>query len=317
MAATVAGCISEGVPPPMKIVDTVRPGTRAAVAAISAVNARTKRASSMLGVAHVTVEVAIGTFRQAERPVNVDAERRLALRRRRRGWRGAHGRPAPGSRRDPASAADGDETKAGLRELPKGAGAVRQSVVLAAAGRASPRSTSRRTCARARRAGTSDRSQSPCRRAAATRSCRRRGPRIPRRGRPARRRTARRRSAPCAAAASSRRARAAFASTISMARRKFRSGPAQRAEWMPGSPPSASTTSPESSAKAGSPEALAAASALIRALARKVMPLSSGSARPISPADVASMPYGARRSRISASLPGLCVAMTRRPASGR
>ena len=46
-AATVAGCISDGVPPPMKIVETVRPGTRAAVAAISAVNARTKRASSM------------------------------------------------------------------------------------------------------------------------------------------------------------------------------------------------------------------------------------------------------------------------------
>ena len=32
----VAGCISDGVPPPKKIDDTVRPGTRAAVAAISA-----------------------------------------------------------------------------------------------------------------------------------------------------------------------------------------------------------------------------------------------------------------------------------------
>ena len=42
----MTGCISEGVPPPKKIVDTVRPGTRAAVAAISASNARTKRASS-------------------------------------------------------------------------------------------------------------------------------------------------------------------------------------------------------------------------------------------------------------------------------
>jgi hypothetical protein len=31
----------------MKIVETVRPGTRAAVASISAVNARTKRVSSM------------------------------------------------------------------------------------------------------------------------------------------------------------------------------------------------------------------------------------------------------------------------------
>jgi hypothetical protein len=45
--ATVAGCISDGVPPPKKIVETVRSGTRAAVAAISAVNARTKRGSSI------------------------------------------------------------------------------------------------------------------------------------------------------------------------------------------------------------------------------------------------------------------------------
>ncbi len=43
----VAGCISEGVPPPKKIVETVRPGTRAAVAAISAAKARTKRGSSI------------------------------------------------------------------------------------------------------------------------------------------------------------------------------------------------------------------------------------------------------------------------------
>ena len=47
IAPTVAGCISEGVPPPKKMVETVRPGTRAAVAAISAAKARTKRASSM------------------------------------------------------------------------------------------------------------------------------------------------------------------------------------------------------------------------------------------------------------------------------
>ena len=37
-----------------------------------------------------------------------------------------------------------------------------------------------------------------------------------------------------------------------MARAKFLSSPAQRAEWMPGAPPSASTASPESSANAGS-----------------------------------------------------------------
>jgi hypothetical protein len=45
---TVAGCISEGVPPPRKMLVTVRPGTRAAVAAISVSNARRKRASSIV-----------------------------------------------------------------------------------------------------------------------------------------------------------------------------------------------------------------------------------------------------------------------------
>ena len=44
--APIDGCISDGVPPPKKIVDTVRPGTRAAVAAISVSKARTKRCSS-------------------------------------------------------------------------------------------------------------------------------------------------------------------------------------------------------------------------------------------------------------------------------
>ncbi len=48
-------------------------------------------------------------------------------------------------------------------------------------------------------------------------------------------------------------------------------GPAQRAEKIPGAPSSASTTSPESSAKAGSCAALAAATALIRALAPKAV----------------------------------------------
>jgi hypothetical protein len=38
-AATVAGCISDGVPPPMKIVDTVRAPMRAAVLASSVSNA--------------------------------------------------------------------------------------------------------------------------------------------------------------------------------------------------------------------------------------------------------------------------------------
>src|SRR5215510_2264893 len=82
---------------------------------------------------------------------------------------------------------------------------------------------------------------------------------------------------------------------------------------MPGAPSSASTARPESSAKAGSCAAFAAAIALIAALARKVVPVSLGSSRPRSPADTASTPWGASNSRISASLPGLWVAMTSLP----
>src|SRR5436190_23301207 len=82
---------------------------------------------------------------------------------------------------------------------------------------------------------------------------------------------------------------------------------------MPGAPSSASTTRPESSAKAGSCAALAAAIALIAALARKVVPVSSGSSSPRSPAEIASTPCGASNSRISASLPGLWVAITSLP----
>jgi hypothetical protein len=68
------------------------------------------------------------------------------------------------------------------------------------------------------------------------------------------------------------------------------SSPAQRAEWMPGSPPSASTTRPESSAKAGRSVALAAAIALSAAFSANVLPVSFGSLRPSSPADCAAMP---------------------------
>src|SRR5215475_14055765 len=82
---------------------------------------------------------------------------------------------------------------------------------------------------------------------------------------------------------------------------------------MPGAPSSASTTIPESSAKAGSFAACAAAIALIRALASKVLPISSGSPSPSSPAEIASTPCGASSSRISARLPGLWVAMTSLP----
>jgi len=47
IAPTVDGCISDGVPPPKKMLTASRPGTRAEVVAISAANARTKRASSI------------------------------------------------------------------------------------------------------------------------------------------------------------------------------------------------------------------------------------------------------------------------------
>ena len=140
----------------------------------------------------------------------------------------------------------------------------------AAAGRASPRSTSRRRCGRGRPAGTSGRSRSRRCRAAARPACRRRFPRTLRRGRPARRRTAPRRTAPCAAPGRSAPCSLSLASTVAMACAKSLAGPAQRAEWMPGAPPSASTARPESSAKAGRPAALAAASALMRALSRKL-----------------------------------------------
>ena len=62
--------------------------------------------------------------------------------------------------------------------------------------------------------------------------------------------------------ARARRAARNLSSTVCMACRKSLSGPAQRAEWMPGAPPSASTASPESSANAGRPDAVAAAARL-------------------------------------------------------
>src|SRR6202050_2682270 len=55
----------------------------------------------------------------------------------------------------------------------------------------------------------------------------------------------------------------------------------------------------------------------MRAFSLKLVPVSSGSSRPMSPADMASIRNGANNSRISASLPELCVAITTRPVSGR
>src|SRR5216684_8218749 len=87
---------------------------------------------------------------------------------------------------------------------------------------------------------------------------------------------------------------------------------------MPGSPPSAGTTRPESSAKAGKPVASAAACALSAAFASKVAPVSSGSATPSASADESVTPKGAISAAISRSLPGLWVARTRRsPAKAR
>src|SRR6185503_8620869 len=79
---------------------------------------------------------------------------------------------------------------------------------------------------------------------------------------------------------------------------------------MPGSPFSASTQSPESSASAAWRPALADASALICALAAKVAPVSSGSGKPSDPALIASMPCGPSSALISRTLPGLWEATT-------
>src|SRR6516164_4374354 len=87
---------------------------------------------------------------------------------------------------------------------------------------------------------------------------------------------------------------------------------------MPGPPPSAGTTRPESSAIAGSPLASAAAVAFNAAFASKLSPVSSGSAIPSATAETASMAKGARSTVISSTLPGLWLAMTSRlPVKGR
>src|SRR5215468_6563283 len=81
---------------------------------------------------------------------------------------------------------------------------------------------------------------------------------------------------------------------------------------MPGAPPSAGTTRPESSASAGSPLASAAAFAFNAALASKLAPVSSGSARPRVPAETASIAKGANSADISSTLPWLWLATTSR-----
>ena len=68
-------------------------------------------------------------------------------------------------------------------------------------------------------------------------------------------------------------------STRRMAKAKSLSGPAHRAEKIPGAPSRAATDRPESSARATSPERSAAWRALSRALPTKVLSVSSGSGR--------------------------------------
>ena len=81
---------------------------------------------------------------------------------------------------------------------------------------------------------------------------------------------------------------------------------------MPGAPPSARTTRPESSAIAGSPLAPAAAFAFSAAFASKLSPVSSGSAMPSAPAETAWIAKGASSADISSTLPWLWLAMTSR-----
>src|SRR6202034_4299717 len=85
---------------------------------------------------------------------------------------------------------------------------------------------------------------------------------------------------------------------------------------MPGAPPSASTSSPESSAMAaqpgdGAPRNSAAAAACLafkRAFSRKLAPVSSGEAMPSSPRLRISKGRSASNARNSRSLPGVPVA---------
>ena len=72
---------------------------------------------------------------------------------------------------------------------------------------------------------------------------------------------------------------------------------------MPGSPSSASTLNPESSAKAGKPVARVAASALSLAFPAKVQAVSSGSGKFKLAAELSYKSNGSSRSRISVSYP--------------
>src|SRR5579859_260044 len=86
---------------------------------------------------------------------------------------------------------------------------------------------------------------------------------------------------------------------------------------MPGAPPKASTSSPESSAMAAACAAPAAWRALSSAFSRKLVPVSSGEAMPRSPCAMTSKGKPASNSRNSRSLPALLEAMTSRSRRAR
>jgi hypothetical protein len=86
---------------------------------------------------------------------------------------------------------------------------------------------------------------------------------------------------------------------------------------MPGAPPSASISMPESSASAGNPAPFAVASAFSRAFAAKLSPVSSGSSIPSSAADTSPIPSGLSKSRNSAILPLLWLASTSLPPAAK
>ncbi len=75
MALTVAGCINDGVPPPRKMLDTVRPGARSARACDLLLERGQEARLVDRGVADVTVEVAVRALRKTKGPVDVNAER--------------------------------------------------------------------------------------------------------------------------------------------------------------------------------------------------------------------------------------------------
>src|SRR5580658_4167158 len=80
---------------------------------------------------------------------------------------------------------------------------------------------------------------------------------------------------------------------------------------MPGAPPSAATSRPESSAIAAAPLAAAAWRALSKAFAANVVPVSSGAVTPSAPCATGATAKSASSAWNSRSFPGLAVAITR------